>query len=212
MTNLGSVETWHLLAWPVLLQSWWHECQMLYSAPVRQSYISPSVCQTTPWCSSHSSVVCTVCKCCRCFISREFVFVFWRVISCYYISSEAPSSLFLLPAYVWFIPPYRSHFTLISGLPALLWHTSEQHLLLQSDCTHSAGSCTLLRALSLLPSKQCNYQPRCVFAVRDSSLHHAGQAGVGEQSARERAWMGEPEQGRYIPELTNYCMWVIKKH
>lgn len=85
MTNLGSVETWYLLAWPVLLQSWWHECQMLYSAPVHQSYISPSVCQTTPWCSSHSSVVCTVCKCCRCFISREFVFVFWRVISCYYI-------------------------------------------------------------------------------------------------------------------------------
>lgn len=85
MTNLGLVETWHLLAWPVLLQSWWHECQMLYSAAVCQSYISPSVCQTSPWCSSHSSVVCTVCKCCRCFISREFVFVFWRVISCYYI-------------------------------------------------------------------------------------------------------------------------------
>lgn len=35
---------------------------------------------------------------------------------------------------------------------------------------------------------------------------------VSRARARERAWMGEPEQGRYIPELTNYCMWVIKKH
>lgn len=197
MTNLGSVETWHLLAWPVLLQSWWHECQMLYSAPVRQSYISPSVCQTTPWCSSHSSVVCTVCKCCRCFISREFVFVFWRVISCYYISSEAPSSLFLLPAYVWFIPPYRSHFTLISGLPALLWHTSEQHLLLQSDCTHSAGSCTLLREL-------CHYYHlSSVITSLDVCLRCAIQAcimlgkleWVSRARAREREWESQNRGG-----------------
>lgn len=50
----------------------------------------------------------------------ESLFLSFGELSPVIISSEAPLSLFLLPAYVWFIPPYRSHFTLISGLPALL--------------------------------------------------------------------------------------------
>lgn len=69
-----------------------------------------------------------------------------------------------------------------------------------------------LLTLSLLPSNQCNYQPRCVFVVHGPSLHHAEQVREGVEGEREGAWMGESKQGRYIPELTNYYMWVIKRH
>lgn len=76
-----------------------------------------------------------------------------------------------IPSYLWF--KGAASILIDHRSAALLWHTSDQQQrrrrLLHNDYAHSFGSCPPLLALSLLPSNEHNYQPRCVFVVHAPS-------------------------------------------